>query len=397
MSRSLSKLSDVTAKTLKKAGRHSDGGGLYLNVTPSGAKSWLFMWTRGGRRREMGLGSYPAISLASAREKAREHRTTVAEGRDPLAEKAKGAAKTFGDCVGLLLESIEGQWRNARHRAQWRDTLTDGCATIFDKPVADITTADVLGVLKPMWSTQYVTASRLRGRIERVLDFAEVHNWRSEGKNPAAWRGHLRLLLPARPKLDQSHHAAMPYADVPALIARLGDTDAMPAKALEFLILTAARSGEVREATWREIDLGGKRWSVPRERMKAGIAHIVPLSDHVIQLLTTLAEVRVNDFVFPGHARGRPLSGTAMAMLLRRLGYGHFTIHGFRSAFRDWAGDETHFPREVAEAALAHKVGDAVERAYRRGSALEKRRQLMQAWSDYCSNLKVANVVQFNR
>lgn len=382
MARALHKLSDVAVKAEKASGRHSDGGGLYLWVSPSGSKSWLFMWSRDGKRREMGLGAYPAVSLAKARGRAAGCRTAVEEGRDPIAEKSKEAEKTFGECAELYIASIKSGWRNAKHEYQWRQTLGETyCSAIIPLPVSTINTEHVLGVLSPIWSTKAETASRVRGRIERVLEFAKVKGWRS-GENPAAWRGNLRNLLPKRQRLQRGHQPAMPYAEIPAFVLRLRKAAAMAARALEFTILTVARSGETLGATWKEIDFKGKLWNVPKERMKAGEPHTVPLSAAALSILEGLYGERQGDFIFSRDGK-KPISDMAMMMLLRRMKQTEITVHGFRSGFRDWCGDATSFPREVAEAALAHKVGDAVERAYRRSDALEKRRKLMQAWADY--------------
>ncbi|MCA0278907.1 MAG: integrase arm-type DNA-binding domain-containing protein [Proteobacteria bacterium] len=383
MARSLQKLADVKVKSDKWAsGRHSDGGGLYLNVSSVGTKSWLFMWTpAGGKRREMGLGAYPAVSLAKARAKAAECRIAVAEGRDPIAERAKAVEPTFGECADKFLASMDSSWRNDKHRAQWKMTLEEYCKTIRSKRVSAIGTEEILQVLNPIWTAKPETASRLRGRIERVLDFAKTKGWRV-GENPALWRGHLKNVLPARKKLTRGHHAAMPFHDVPAFVWRLQTADAMAARAMEFLILTAARSGEVYGAKWGEIDLDTGIWTIPAERMKAAKEHRVPLSNRALSLAKRLYDARVSDYVFPGQKKDQPLSPSAMEMLLRRLKV-DVTVHGFRSSFRDWAGDKTKFPREVAEAALAHEIGNAVERAYRRADAIEKRRELMQAWSRF--------------
>lgn len=396
MVRALHKLSDAAAKSDRlKPGRHSDGGGLYLNVSPTGTKSWLFMWVpAGGSRREMGLGAYPTVSLAKARGKAAECREAVGEGRDPIVEKKREAEPTFGECAERFIESVKSEWRNAKHRQQWANTLGDGyCSNIRPKRVSQIGTDDVLAVLNPIWLSKAETASRIRGRIERVLDFAKVKGWRS-GENPAAWRGHLRNILPKRQKLMRGHHAAMPFESVPAFVDRLRGLDAMAARALELAILNAARSGEVLGARWSEIDFDRKQLTIPRERMKGGVAHTVPLSTQAFALLKRLHEARVSDYVFPGERKGRPLSNMAMEMLLRRMKVTDATVHGFRSSFRDWCGDKTSFPRDLAEAALAHKVGDETERAYRRSDALEKRRKLMQAWADYCDAQAGGNVVK---
>lgn len=400
MARALNKLTDIECKAKAQPGLHSDGGGLYLNVKPSGSKSWVFVWkqlvTKDGepktKRTEMGLGGYPAIKLAKARTLASECRTAIAEGRNPLDERKKDVEPTFGECADKFLASMEGQWRNEKHRAQWRTTLSEYARPLRSMRVSAIGTDDVLKVLSPIWHEKAETASRLRGRIERVLDYAKVRGWRT-GENPALWRGHLKSILPARQKLTRGHHAAMPYRDLPAFMDQLPSKDAMAARALEFLILTAARSGEVLGATWGEMDLERGIWTVPATRMKAGKEHRVPLSERALAIVQALHETRTSDFVFPGQRMNRPLSNMALEMLMRRMKAGVFTVHGFRSAFRDWAGDETHFPRDVAEQALAHRVGDATERAYRRADALDKRRGLMGAWADYCGAVKGANVV----
>lgn len=397
MARTLHKLTDIKAQSRKlKPGRHSDGGGLYLNVTLSGSRSWLFMWVIAGKRREMGLGSYPAVSLGAARKRAVELREAIAEGRDPLVERQKSSEPVFADCAAMFLESMEGQWRNEKHRAQWRMTLDTYCRPISGKLVSQIGIEDLLQVLTPIWQEKHETASRLRGRIERVLDYARARGWRT-GENPALWRGHLKSILPARQKLKRGHHAAMPYSQVPAFFERLeaNAPEAMAARALQFLILTAARSGEVLEAVWDEFDLEQGIWTIPAHRMKAGREHRVPLTAKALAILQPLGETRLSDYVFPGLRPGRPLSGMAMAMLMRRMKEDQYTVHGFRSAFRDWAGEETAFPREIAEAALAHTIGDATERAYRRGDALEKRRKLMQAWVEYLATNPGSNVIGF--
>jgi integrase len=339
----------------------------------------------------MGLGAYPAISLAKARARAAACRTQVEEGLDPINERDRETEPTFGKTADLLIASMEASWRNDKHRAQWRMTLETYCDPIRSKRVSLINTEDVLRVLKPIWTSKPETASRLRGRVERVLDFAAARGWRSS-ENPARWRGHLKSVLPPRVLLSRGHHAAMPYDDLPAFLVRLQNAEAMAARALEFLILTAARSGEVLGATWSEFDLDAHLWTVPASRMKAAREHRVPLNDRALAIVTALAEARISEFVFPGLKRDRPLSASAMQMLLRRLQADQFTTHGFRSAFRDWVGDQTSFAREVAEAALAHRVGDATERAYRRADALKKRRELMKIWERFCTGDKVVEL-----
>lgn len=384
MARAINKLTDLQCKTVDRTGRLSDGGGLYLNVKPSGAKSWAFIWKQDGKRNEAGLGSYPTVKLAKARALAAECRQMIADGRNPIAERKKEAEPTFGECSDLFLSAKLHEFRNDKHKAQWRSTLETYAAPIRTKRVSLVDTDDVLKVLEPIWHDKAETASRVRGRIERVLDFAKAKGWR-QGENPALWRGHLKSILPARQKLSKGHHAAMPYEQIPHFMSLLAGKYAMAARGLEFLILTAARSGEVLNATWDEIDLDVTIWSIPAQRMKAGKEHRVPLSAKAVEILNSLHASRTSEYIFAGQKAGKPLSNMAFAMLMRRMNYQDLTVHGFRSAFRDWVGDETSFQREVAEQALAHRVGDATERAYRRADALQKRRELMEAWAAYCS------------
>ena len=406
MARTQNLLTDIKAKSALKAGRHLDGDGLYLNVSPKGAKSWVFMWARlepnqagvlKQKRVEMGLGGYPALSLQKARALANNHRAALADGRDPLAEKKRAAEPTFADCADQFLNSMESGWRNEKHRAQWRSTLGPAyCAVLQNKRVSQIDTNDVLKVLVPIWAVKPETASRIRGRIERVLEYAKAKEWRT-GDNPALWRGHLRGVLPARKAETKGHHAAMAYSDLPAFMTRLRGAEALAGRALELLILTAARSGEILGAKWPEFDLEAGVWTVPALRMKAKRLHRVPLSKAALAVLRPLYETRISDFVFAGQVKGKSLSGMAMEMLLRRMKIENATVHGFRSSFRDWVSEETHFPREIAEAALAHTVGDQTERAYRRGDALEKRRALMEAWAGHCEAVTGGNVVRLER
>jgi len=407
MAVSLNRLNARQVQTIKAPGRHADGGGLYLVVDKSGARRWVFLfrWKATptepgtGKLREMGLGSAISVSLAAAREAAVRVREQIAAGVDPIAAsrsvKAAASVPTFGEAAEAHIKSMEPAWRNTKHVSQWRSTLSverreDGgfldagyCASIRDKAVDQITTEDVLAILSPIWSEKNETASRVRGRIEAVLDAAKAKGLRS-GENPARWKGHLALTLPKRQKLQRGHHEALPYGEVPAFVKRLRLVRGMSAFALEFATLTAARSGEVRGARWGEMDLGAKVWTVPAARMKAGREHRVPLCARAVEILETLAQLDhgPEDIVFPGQRRGSPLSDMSLTALLRRLEV-PVTVHGFRSSFRDWAGDATAFPREVAEAALAHAVGDATEAAYRRSDALEKRRQMMEEWAAF--------------
>lgn len=395
MGRQINKLSARKVETVKEPGRHSDGGGLYLNVTESGGRSWLFMYKASGRRREMGLGSLRDVPLTQARKVAANARQQLASGVDPLLARQKPATMTFAEAASALIESMSPAWRNAKHRAQWKMTLTVYCAPIASKAAADITTDDVLRVLKPLWLAKPETGSRLRGRIERALDYAKARGMRS-GENPARWRGHLDALLPKRQKLTRGHHKAMPFDHVPEFSKGLRKMPGIAPAALEFAILTAARSGEVMGGQWSEIDLSARIWTVPATRMKGGREHRVPLSDRAVRILKAMQAVKVSKFIFPGSKPDRPLSVMALEMVLRRANI-DATVHGFRSAFRDWSGERTTFAREVAEAALAHLVGDQTERAYRRGDALEKRRALMDAWATFCAPSKGNTVVSLRQ
>ena len=393
----LNKLSARRIATATKPGRYGDGGGLYLVVAGDGSRKWVFRFAWDGKQRDMGLGAVRDVSLAEARVGAAAARAHVRVGRDPIAERdrvrlAASGVPTFGEVADHLIEGIEHGFRSEKHRAQWKMTLTEYAKPLRPKPVDVITTEDVLECLKPIWRTKAETASRVRGRIERVLDAAKAKGFRT-AENPARWRGHLDTLLPKRPKLARGHHAAMPFAEVPEFLVRLREIDGTAARALEFTILTAARSGEVLDARWYEIDLAAKVWTVPAARMKAAREHRVPLSARAVAILATMSTMRSGDFVFPGRRKGKPQCDMTIRALLRRMNC-PVTVHGFRSSFRDWAGERTNFPREVAEAALAHVVGDATERAYRRGDALEKRRELMDAWATFCEG-SGGNVVAF--
>lgn len=399
--RSINKLSAIEVERKAKPGRYGDGGGLYLQVSSSGAKSWLFRYMIHGKAHEMGLGSVQAFSLKEARERAKQPRQLVADGVDPIEAKhsersAKLAAQakqiTFSDAAEAYIRAHSAGWRNVKHADQWRNTLKAYAApTIGRLSVADVDTSHMVSILEPIWTAKTETASRVRGRIEKVLDWATARKYRA-GDNPARWRGHLDNLL-ARPAKVASvrHHPALPYAALPSLLVRLRDLDGVSPRALEFTILTAARTGETIGARWHEIDLAAKVWTVPGERMKSGREHRVPLSDTAIELLTSLPTEA--EFVFPGARSKRPLSNMAMLETLRGLNIGDVTVHGFRSTFRDWAGEQTNFPREIAETALAHVVVDKTEAAYRRGDALEKRRRLMDAWAKFCGSSATPPVV----
>ena len=380
------------------AGATADGDGLYLKITPAGSASWQYRYQINGKRRMMGLGSCSTVGLAEAREKAADARKQVKSGIDPLEAKeieqvaAKARAITFQELAAEYIAAHRPGWRNAKHAQQWENTLTTyAFPKIGDKPVHTITTEDVLGILKNLWTEKPETASRVRNRIELVIDAGRAKGL-STAANPAAWRGHLDKLLSKRNRTSKGHHAAMDYRALPAFFTKLTDTrDSLSAKALRITILTACRTSEVLLATWDEFDLEGRIWTIPGERMKAGRPHRVPLSDAVLSVLAGLESK--DGYLFPGARKGRPLSNMAMAMALRKIGYKDLTVHGFRSTFRDWAAEETHYPNIVAEQALAHTVGNAVEAAYRRGDLLEKRRALMADWADYCTTKPAANVV----
>lgn len=387
MPRQLHRLNPRMVATLQTPGRHADGGNLYLYVGKSGKRSWVFMFRWHGRIREMGLGGLNAVTLAKAREKAASARALLADGISPMDARAHTkAVPTFGEMADSFIADLKSQWRNPKHIAQWQTTMLKDVPSLRSMPVDRIETGHVLHALKPIWSAKPETAGRIRGRIERVLDAAKAKGLRS-GENPARWRGHLENLLPKRQKLTRGHHAALSFDKVPEFMGELRKRDAIAALALEFLILTAARSREVRGATWGEIDLETGVWTVPAWRMKAAREHRVPLSARALAILgqvQPLAGAKPDAVVFPS-TKGTPLSDAAFSALLKRMQIGGaFTPHGFRSSFRDWAAEKTSFPREVAEQALAHIVGDATERAYRRGDALEKRRELMQGWGHWC-------------
>jgi integrase len=378
-------------ENLKTPGRHAVGFGCYLQIKGEGGRSWVFRCQHNGRTRDIGLGSCAEVTLAQARDKALEHRRALREqGTDPLASRAAARAKaaldaaksiTFKTSAEDYIKSHKTAWRSAVHRKQWESTLeTYVYPTLGDVPVSAIDTALVTKVLQPIWTAKPETATRVRGRIESILDRAKVLGHR-EGENPARWRGHLSKVFPKRSDVAKPvHHAALPYADMPAFMAALNTRDGVSARALEFAALTACRTGEVLGARWSEI--ANDVWTIPAERMKSGREHRVPLSKRTLAILNALP--RDNEFVFPGH--GKPLANMSMLMLLRRMGRGDLTAHGFRSTFRDWAAERTNYPNHVVEMALAHAIGDKVEKAYRRGDLFEKRRRLMNEWAAYCSS-----------
>ncbi|MEQ1619290.1 MAG: tyrosine-type recombinase/integrase [Terricaulis sp.] len=399
-------LTDRMVKQVRKPGVLIDGAGLRLRITANAntgelRKSWVLRVTvKGGPVREIGLGSAHDIPLAEARERATEARKLARDGVDPVeardAEVARRAletarAMTFRQCAEALIASHEAGWKNAKHRQQWANTLKTYAYPVFGGlPVQAVDVSLVMKAIEPIWKTKTETASRVRQRIESVLDWAAVRGYR-QGENPARWRGHLERALPARAKVQKvNHHAALPFADLPAFMGELRAMSGDSARALEFAILTATRTNETLKARWSEIDLKAKVWTVPGERMKAGREHRVPLPAAAVAVLETMRKAHPkSDWVFPGASprtdREPTLSSMALLMTLRRMKRTDLTAHGFRSTFRDWAGELTNFPREVAEQALAHSLKDKTEAAYRRGDALEKRRLLMDAWGAYCT------------
>jgi integrase len=400
MPRKAKELSSLEVRRLIRPGRWSVGGvdGLALQTTRSGSQSWVLRFRIGGRQRETGLGSFPTVTLAAARDKARQLRSTVREGGDPIAmvQARESAAfaerqtlKTFSEVAEQYIAQHEKSWKNAKHQAQWASTLrTYAEPSIGELLVRDIKPAHVIGVLRPIWTTKTETATRVRSRIERVLDYASAHGFR-EGLNPARWKGNLDGALPNASKVAPvRHHAAVEVKEVTSFIKRLRSQDGVGARALEFAVLTAARSGEVRGATWSEVDLKAALWTIPATRMKPGREHRVPLSKPAIRLLRSLPGDRLpEDYVFPG-MRG-PLSDMSLTAVLRRMGVSA-TAHGFRSTFRDWVSECTEHSGEVAEMALSHVIGDKVEAAYRRGDLLEKRVALMTDWASFLSSSRRA-------
>ena len=387
------RLTPLEVKNLKQPGFYPDGDGLYLKVTAKGNKTWHFRFKLAKKPREMGLGPYPGVSLKQARSNAEEARLLIRKGQDPIeqrktvraAERARGVP-TFELFAGEYIEAHAGEWRNAKHRQQWENTLaTYAHPVIGNLPVDAITLDHILKILEPIWSTKTETASRVRQRIENVLDAAIAKGLRTAA-NPARWKGNLKHLLAAPEKTKAvTHHPALPYAELPDFIDALQRVEGLAAKALFFTILTASRTNEVLQAHWPELDFDAALWTIPGARMKAGREHRVPLSEAALAILQPLYECREQDdsYVFPGMKPNKPLSSMSMLMTLRRMQKG-LTVHGFRSTFRDWCAEETHFHPDIAEAALAHVINNKARAAYERGDKLEKRRELMERWADYC-------------
>lgn len=402
MPKKLSNVLTPLAVKNAKPGRHADGGGLHLLVKDTGARSWVYRFMLNGKSRDVGLGpaGEDGVTLAKARDARDALRLKVKSGIDPLEEREREAVAalaaaqaaqvariTFKAVAEAYICTNEASWRNDKHRQQWKNTLaTYVYPVIGELPVADVGTAHVLQILEPIWKAKAETASRVRGRIETILDAAKARGYR-EGENPARWRGHIAQILPVRSKLTRGHHKAMPYAAIPAFVGELHNRKAVAALALEFTILTAARTGEVIGAMWDEVDLDKAVWTIPANRMKAGKEHRVPLSPRAVEILKGTQALR-KEWLFPA-IKGGKMSGMAMTMLLRRMDV-PVTVHGFRSGFRDWAAECTGFAHEVAEMALAHTIESAVERAYRRGDLFDKRRRLMDDWATYCATIPAA-------
>lgn len=389
----INRLSAMSVHHAKTPGYYSDGGGLVLQVSASETKSWIFRYRFDGRRHEMGLGSCALVSLARARELAQSCRQLLMQGGDPLSERRQVRAArqaerarhmTFDQCAAAYIQAHKSAWRNAKHAGQWTRTLSTYVTPVMGAlPVGEIDTDHVVKVLAPIWATKTETATRLRGRIESILDWATVSKFR-QGENPARWRGHLDYLLANPNKVTRvKNFPALPWPQMAALMAELRQREGVSARALEFAILTAARSGEVRGAHWDEVDLTRRLWTVPAERMKARREHRVPLSDVLMALLCGMPDHE--GLLFPGQ-KNQPLSDMSLSAVLRRMGRKEITVHGFRSTFRDWAVEApgNSFPREVCEHALAHSLPDRVEAAYQRGDLFVKRIALMQAWAEYC-------------
>ena len=406
MARKTNRLTAIEVRNLTAAGLYADGGGLYLQIAQGGSKSWIFRYSIVGRKRHLGLGSVADVSLAQARVDAADARRLVAKGIDPIEERREARAQvqreaaraqTFKQVAEDYFASNAPTWKNAKHRQQWCNTLeTYVYPVIGNLPVGEVTTDHILKILKPIWTKKPETAGRIRGRIESVLNAAKTLGAR-EGENPALWRGHLSNLLAKQSKTVRvKHHAAMPYADAPDFIVRLTEHAGFAALAFRLLILTACRTNEVLGARWNEIDMDAGIWIIPGERMKGGREHRVPLSPAALDVLREAEKVKLNEFVFPGQKRGKPLSNMALLMLLRRFNVADVTAHGFRSAFSDWAHEETRHPNHVIEMALAHVIESKVEAAYRRRDLFVKRRLLMDDWATFCTTPPAQKVVKLS-
>ena len=413
----------LTALEIKhaKEGMHADGNGLYLRVQASGAKSWIFRFQLNGKRREMGIGTLDHKAPQEARAEAATLISLVRAGTDPIenrrlveaaaiaaAQDAVALATTFDEVADEYIKTHKAGWKNTKHAQQWENTLAAYASPIIGKkPVGDVSTEDILRILQPIWTTKTETASRLRSRLELVLSYAKAMKWR-QGENPAMWRGHLDALLPPAAKVKKvRHHPALPYNQAAGFMVALRTHAGSAARALEFAILTATRSGEARLAKWQEFDLEKRLWTIPAERMKAEREHWVPLSDQAIALIKALPKIDGNEYLFPGDRARKPLSDMTLTAIIRRMNKGEkprwidptnsapIVPHGFRSTFRDWSAEIGHYPRELAEHALAHSLPDKVEAAYHRGTMMERRAPMMQRWADYLEK-KQAKVVSLH-
>ncbi len=389
----INKLTALEVKNQTVEGMYNDGGGLYLKVGPTGGQSWIYRYSLSGKKKKIGLGPYPAISLTEARTKAVEYFRLAHGGIDPQEHRkqlkqsqaaADAKSKTFGECTESYIASHMSGWKNKKTGPQWRSSLQTYAYPIIGKlSIQDVTTALVIEVLEPIWHTKNETASRVRGRIETIWNSAKTLGY-VEGQNPAAWRGHLGNLLPSRTSVQKvRHHPALDYRKMGEFMAELRNRETHSAKGLEFLILTAARTSEVLEATWDEID--GDVWAIPAERMKMERPHRVPLSAQALSILKYMKPIRNSEYIFPGIKKDRPMSNMTFLKLLERMGHGDLTAHGFRSSFRDWIGETTAYQNEVAELALAHVIANKAEASYRRDVMLDKRVRLMKDWADYCN------------
>ncbi len=395
MGRQLNRLNPMQVQKQKKPGRYADGGNLYFLVGKDGSRRWVFIYRnrQTGKQREMGLGNLVSVPLKRARELAADYRLMIADGIDPLAERQaeQVTIPSFTSCAAMFIRAHRRGWKNYKHRMQWITTLKTYAVPVMGaKLVDEITTEDILQILQPIWTGKTETAKRVQGRIENILDFAAARKWRDQS-NPARWRGHLDMLLPKPGRVKTViHHPAMPHDELPAFMGELRGNDSLSSKALQWLILTATRTSETIRAQWDEIELKAGVWTIPANRMKTRQEHRVPLSEPLLQILEKLPQTVGNPYLFPGTQYGKPLSNMAMLQLMRGLGFGNdcprgsYVPHGFRSSFRDWAGETTPFPRDVVEMALAHAIQNKVEAAYRRDDLFEKRRALMSAWANWC-------------
>jgi integrase len=400
----LNRLSVTKVNSLTERGYYADGGGLYFRVSAFSTRSWAFRYTRASKAREMGLGAYPDVTLREARERASEARKQLREDIDPIDQRqeaksvliaTRAATLTFDQCAAAYIAAHRSGWKNAKHADQWKNTISSYASPIIGSVSVDlVSTVTLIKILEPIWTTKTETASRLRGRIESMLDWATVRGYR-KGDNPARWKGHLDKLLAAPSKVRKiEHHAALPYPEVGAFLTELREQAGMGARALEFAILTVARSGEVRGATWAEVDMDSAVWTIPAERMKAGREHRIPLSNVAMELIRSLPRIGESELLFP-NTKGTKLSDMTLTAVLRRMSR-PITAHGFRSSFRDWAGETTAYPREAIEHALAHQLKDKAEAAYARGTLFDKRRRLMADWAAYCAapSVRGGTVVQ---